>query len=148
MGSVITARPTWPLQTRLELAAQPTAPGVVRGHVRAVAHEWGLAGLADTAELLASELTTNAVQASQRLPAAADRAIVPVIRLWVTCDRTALVIHVWDASDEIPVVKDFTADDENGRGLFLVVTLGHDWGFYRKAEGGKVVWVMLTSDPR
>lgn len=33
MGSVITARPTWPLQTRLELAAQPTAPGVVRGHV-------------------------------------------------------------------------------------------------------------------
>jgi hypothetical protein len=61
---------------------------------------------------------------------------------------TAMVIHIWDASDEVPVVKDFAADDETGRGLFLVVTLSHDWGFYRKAEGGKVVWAMLTSDPR
>lgn len=73
---------------------------------------------------------------------------MPVIRLWVTCDGTAMVIHIWDASNEIPVVKDFADDDENGRGLFLVVTLGQDWGFYRKTEGGKVVWVMLTSDPR
>jgi hypothetical protein len=56
MESVMTApSPPWPLQTRLELAAQPTAPGVVRGHVRAVAYEWGLAGIADTAELLASD---------------------------------------------------------------------------------------------
>jgi hypothetical protein len=60
MGSVMAPPAPWPLQTRLELAAQPTAPGVVRGHVRAVAHEWGLADLADTAELLASEIATNA----------------------------------------------------------------------------------------
>jgi hypothetical protein len=32
--------------------------------------------------------------------------------------------------------------------LVLVATLGKDWGAYRKAEGGKVVWVMITSaDP-
>ena len=54
-----TAASPWPLQTRLELAAQPTAPGVVRGHVRAVAYEWGLPGLADTAELLASDLASR-----------------------------------------------------------------------------------------
>jgi hypothetical protein len=59
-----TASSPWPLQTRLELAAHWTAPGVVRGHVRAVACECGLAGLADTAELLASEIATNAVLAS------------------------------------------------------------------------------------
>src|ERR1700733_12376199 len=85
-----------PLQTRLELGAQPTAPGVARGHVRAVAHEWGLAGLADTAELLVSEICTNAVQASQRLRTRADLAGVPVIRLWVTSDGVSIVIHVWD----------------------------------------------------
>jgi hypothetical protein len=73
----------WPLQTRLELAAHRTAPGVVRGHVRAVAYEWGLAGLADTAELLASEIATNAVLASQRLTTGTDLAVVPVIQLWV-----------------------------------------------------------------
>jgi hypothetical protein len=132
-----------PLQTRLELGVQPTAPGVARGHVRAVAHEWGLAGLADTAELLTSELVTNAVQASKRLKIRADLATVPVIRLWVTSDGVSLIIHVWDASDQMPVLKDFAADDENGRGLLLVAALGKDWGAYRKTEG-KVVWVMIT----
>jgi hypothetical protein len=138
-----TASSPWPLQTRLELAAQPTAPGVVRGHVRAVAQEWGLAGLADTAELLASEISTNAVQATQRLRTRADLAVVPVIRLWVTSDGVCMVIHVWDASDEMPVIKNVTADDENGRGLMLVAALGKDWGAYRKAEG-KVVWVIVA----
>jgi Histidine kinase-like ATPase domain len=142
-----TASSPWPLQTRLELAAHRTAPGVVRGHVRAVAYEWGLAGLADTAELLVSEISTNAVQASQRLRTRADLAVVPVIRLWVTSDGVSIVIHVWDASDEMPVVKDVAADDENGRGLMLVAALGKDWGAYRKTEG-KVVWVMITAaDP-
>jgi hypothetical protein len=26
----------------------------------------------------------------------------------------------------------------------LVAALGKDWGCYRKAEGGKVTWVMIT----
>ena len=60
MGSVMTApSPAWPLQTRLPLAALPTAPSVARGHVRVVASEWGLADLADTAELLVSELVAK-----------------------------------------------------------------------------------------
>jgi Histidine kinase-like ATPase domain len=147
MGSVMAPSAPWPLQTRLELAAQPTAPGVVRGHVRAVAFEWGLADLADTAELLASEIVTNAVQASQqRLRIRADLAAVPVIRLWVTSDGVSMVIHVWDGSDEMPVLKDVALDEENGRGLMLVAVLGKDWGCYRKTEG-KVVWVMVAADP-
>ena len=146
MGSVMAPPAPWPLQTRLEVAAQPTAPGVVRGHVRAVASEWGLVGLADTAELLASEMATNAVQASQRLRIRADLAAVPVIRLWVTTDGVSMVIHVWDGSDEMPVIKDVAADEENGRGLMLVAALSKDWGAYRKAQG-KVVWVMVAADP-
>jgi anti-sigma regulatory factor (Ser/Thr protein kinase) len=148
MGSVMAPPAPWPLQTRLELAAQPTAPGVVRGHVRAVAHEWGLADLADTAELLASEIATNAVQASQRLSTRADLALMPVIRLWITSDGAALVIHVWDGNDEMPVRQEVGADSEAGRGLMLVDALAKDWGAYRKAEGGKVVWAMINSaDP-
>jgi hypothetical protein len=58
------------------------------------------------------------------------------------------MIHVWDGSDQMPVLKDFAVDDENGRGLFLVATLGKDWGAYRKKDGGKIVWVMITvADP-
>jgi anti-sigma regulatory factor (Ser/Thr protein kinase) len=83
MGNVMTVMSPapWPLQIRLELVAHLTVPGVVRGHVRAMAGEWGLAGLAETAELVASELATNAVQASQRPKVRADLAIVPVVRM-------------------------------------------------------------------
>jgi len=148
MESMVTVTPAapWPLQTRLELAAHPTAPGVVRGHVGAVAREWDLAGLADTAELLASELASNAVQASQRLKARADLAVVPVVRLWLTSDGTSMVIHIWDASEDMPARQNAAADDEGGRGLMLVDALAKDWGTYRKTDG-KVVWCLITADP-
>lgn len=137
----------WPRRPELSLAALPTAPSCARGHVRSVVSEWGLGGLAETAQLLTSELVTNALQASQRLRSRVNVATVPVIRLWLTSDGISMIIHVWDASDEMPVLKDSAADDENGRGLMLVAALGKDWGCYRKAEG-KVVWVMITgADP-
>lgn len=140
-----TARQGWPLQTHLELAALPRAPGCARDHVRSLAYEWGVPALADIAELLVSELVTNSVQASERLKTRADLATVPAIRVWTTSDGVCLVIHVWDASDQMPVLKDSAADAENGRGLLLVSALGKDWGAYRKAQG-KVVWVMITAD--
>jgi anti-sigma regulatory factor (Ser/Thr protein kinase) len=134
------------LQTRLSLAALPTAPACARGHVRTVAHEWGLHHLADTAELLTSELVTNAVQASQNSGIRADLAAVPVVLLWVTSDKASIVIHVWDGSDEMPARRNAMADEEGGRGLMLVETLSKDWGAYRE-DDGKVVWVQITGDP-
>jgi anti-sigma regulatory factor (Ser/Thr protein kinase) len=136
----------WSLHTHLPLAALATAPACARGHVRTVAREWGLAELADTAELLASELVTNAVQATGRLKARADQPAVPVVQLWLTSDGSSLVIHVWDASNDMPVRRHGAPDEERGRGLLLVEQLGKDWGSYRK-DGGKVVWVMLSADP-
>jgi anti-sigma regulatory factor (Ser/Thr protein kinase) len=134
----------WPLVSTLPpLAALPTAPACARGHVRAVAHEWGLPDLADTAELVASELVTNAIQASQRLRLRAGLAIVPVIRLWLVSDQISMVIRVWDGNDEMPVRRDANADDIGGRGLMIIDSLAKDWGAYRKADG-KVVWVMLS----
>ncbi len=140
-----TAHP-WPLQTRLPLAALPTAPACARGHVRTISHEWGLHHLADTAELLASELVTNAVQASQRPGMSADLAVVPVVLLWVTSNKASIVIHVWDGSDEMPARRSAMPDEEGGRGLMLVEALGKDWGTYGM-DDGKVVWVQITGEP-
>jgi anti-sigma regulatory factor (Ser/Thr protein kinase) len=138
----------WPIRSHLPFAALPSAVSCARLHVRSMVLEWGLRDIADTAELLVSELMTNAVQASERLKTRADLAIVPVVNLWLSSDGISLVIHVRDASDEMPVLKDFTAVDEGGRGLMLVDALGKEWGAYSEAEGGKVVWVMITSaDP-
>lgn len=130
-----------PLQTHLELAALPSAVPCARGHVRVVALEWGLGELADNAELLVSELVTNAIQASEKLRTAAT----PVVRVWVTSDGISMVIHVWDASAAMPIRQAATAvDDEGGRGLLMVETLSKQWGTYRKAAG-KVVWVMIAA---
>jgi anti-sigma regulatory factor (Ser/Thr protein kinase) len=142
MESVVTVTSPAGLQTCLALAALPTAPGVARGHVRLVAREWGLAGLADMAELLASELMTNAVQASVNL-----KTLGPaVIGLWLTSDGATLVIHVWDSNPEMPVPQEAAPDAEGGRGLMLVSALGKDWGAYRAKEGGTIVWVMIADE--
>jgi anti-sigma regulatory factor (Ser/Thr protein kinase) len=134
------------LRTHLEFAALATAPGCARGHVRSVAAEWGLAGLADMAELIVSELVTNAVQAADRLRVRADQPAVPVVKLWLLSDRISLVMHVWDGSSDMPVRRDGTPDEEGGRGLMLVDHLAKDWGAYRK-DGGKVVWAQITGEP-
>jgi hypothetical protein len=140
-----TASQPWPVHSYLPFAALPLAVSCARLHVRWMCLEWGLRSIAETAELLASELMTNAIQASEGLRTRADLAVVPVVSLWLVSDGISVVIHVWDASDDMPVRKDFTADDEGGRGLMLVDALGKEWGAYRKAEGGKVVWAMITS---
>ena len=129
----------WPLQGRLELAALATAPACARGHVRVLLHEWGVPGRKDTAELMVSELVTNAVRAYEGVGA---RANVPVVRIWLACDGVRLMIHVWDGIDDMPVRQDASPDQESGRGLMLVESLSQDWGAYRTANG-KVVWVAL-----
>ncbi|HEX3922039.1 MAG TPA: ATP-binding protein [Streptosporangiaceae bacterium] len=138
-----TDRARWPLQTHLELAALPSAVPCARGHVRSVSREWGLSGLADDAELLVSELITNAVRASGRLTTTGP----PVVRLWLACDQISLLVQVWDGDEAMPIRHDAGPDAESGRGLLLVNSLGKDWGAYRSV-GGKVVWVLLMpSEP-
>jgi anti-sigma regulatory factor (Ser/Thr protein kinase) len=133
-----------PRQTHLELAALPSAVSCARGHVRSVAHEWGLADLADTAALLTSEIVTNAVQASERLRTAGPA----VVKLWVTSDGESLVIRVWDASQAMPVRQEAGPGDDSGRGLMIIDALSASWGSYPEADG-KVVWatISLSSDP-
>ena len=61
---VAQARASLPLQTSLVLGALPTAVACARLHTRNVMYEWGLATIADSVELVVSELVTNAVRAS------------------------------------------------------------------------------------
>ena len=141
------AVPVWPLLTHLELGALPSAVPCARGHVRTVAHEWGLGLWADAAELLTSELTTNAIQASQHLGARADLAIVPVVRLWLLSDLSSLVVRVWDGNDQMPVHREVGLHEESGRGLVLVESLAVEWGVCREASG-KVVWALIGTGTR
>ena len=127
--------PPFPQTSHLELRALPTAVSCARLHAREVILEWGLRGLVDTAELLVSELVTNAIRASCGL-------LTPVVRIWLTYDRSDFFIRVWDGSDQMPAPQNAGLDAECGRGLLLVETLSQAWGSYPKANG-KVVWALV-----
>ena len=106
-------------------------------------HEWGLASLAATAELVVSELVTNAIQASTE-PDAQPRIGIPVVHLRLLTDGSRVVVEVWDSNPQAPVAKQADPEDESGRGLMLVQALCERWGSKAAPRwGGKVVWAEL-----
>src|SRR5204862_205732 len=92
----------WPLESFLALGAFPGAVPCARLHVRQVLWEWRLGDMAETVELLVSELTTNALRASEGFQGSryAGRWIpgVPPVRLWLLSGRHRVVVEVWDGN--------------------------------------------------
>lgn len=150
-GEQSAARVTgWPCRTGLELGALPGAVPCARLHAKLVLWEWGVQELAESVELVISELMTNALRASNELGGARGRALVsegvPPVRFWLACDGRKVLIQVWDASYEPPVREDVEPEAEAGRGLLLVEELSAQWGSYvPDLSGGKVVWALVTA---
>jgi anti-sigma regulatory factor (Ser/Thr protein kinase) len=124
----------------LDLGAEPSAPRSARAWTRRVLGEWQLTSLSDAAELVVSELSTNAVLASRPV----DR---PFIRLTLTRDHGELGIFVRDYCPGTPEPANAGSEDENGRGLLLVEAMSTRSGWYPPSDGvpGKVVWAALSS---
>ena len=129
----------WPLLSRLELGALPGAVACARLHARQVLWEWGLSAIAENAELLVSELVTNATQA------APPAGRIQPVGLWLSSDRSRLLILVHDTSRYPPEPAGPTGgDDERGRGLLIVDTISTKWGWDAVEDGsGKVVWALI-----
>ena len=129
-----------PPRAVLDLGAVPTAPRCARAWTREILWEWGAAELADTAELLASELVTNSLKACAGLDLAA-------IRLVLTLDQGELAILVRDNHPGVPLAVQPGADDESGRGLLIVEHLSDRCGWYplNDPEHAKVTWAVLTA---
>jgi anti-sigma regulatory factor (Ser/Thr protein kinase) len=134
------SRPHGPPRALLDLGAVLTAPGCARAWTREILWEWGLACLADAAEIVVSELVANSVNASRGL----DR---PFIRLILILDRGELVILVRDSHPGAPQARHPGADDESGRGLVLVEAVSDRFGWYPLEGGspGKVVWAVVSA---
>jgi anti-sigma regulatory factor (Ser/Thr protein kinase) len=123
-------------------AALATAPGLARGHVRATLAEWGLGELAEAAELIASEMTANAVNASAPVQAAGD---VLVIRVCLLANGDVLAIECWDQAPGVPVLRAASGLEESGRGLAIIDSLtGGAWGCQPAiGQAGKCVWAEI-----
>jgi PAS domain S-box-containing protein len=112
------------------LPREPRSVGRAREHARGRLQAWDLEPLIDTAELLVSELVTNALRYGEG-----------EIRLRLLLDRT-LVCEVWDAGLVQPRRRRARDTDEGGRGLQLVGLLSAAWGS-RRTPRGKTVWFEL-----
>lgn len=129
----------WLLRDFLELRPLPGAVPCARLHTRLVLAEWGLAGLTEQAEIVVSELITNAVAAAQSLD------WMPPVRLWLLSDNTRVLIAAWDANPRLPVRSRADELAESGRGLLLVESLAREWDAYATPQyGGKVVRAICT----
>jgi anti-sigma regulatory factor (Ser/Thr protein kinase) len=136
------------LRTHLKLGAFEGAIPCVRLHARLVLQEWRLADLAETVELVVSEIATNAVKASQALARSqrrhGDGGGAPTIQLWLSAEAGCVLVQVWDGNHQRPVTQQPGMEAEGGRGLLLVDTLCQQWGVYTP-DGwpGKVVWARV-----
>ncbi|BBC31949.1 hypothetical protein SGFS_032430 [Streptomyces graminofaciens] len=115
-----------------DVATDPAAVAGARADVARQLTEWGLEELDFTAELVVSELVTNAIRYGR-----------PPIRLRLIHDGT-LLCEVSDDSNTTPHQRRARVYDEGGRGLFLVAQLAEHWGT-RHARHGKTVWAELSN---
>jgi serine phosphatase RsbU (regulator of sigma subunit)/anti-sigma regulatory factor (Ser/Thr protein kinase) len=114
------------------ISLDPAEVGRARAVVREQLHDWGLAKLADSAELMVSELVTNAVRHSHSRP----------VELRLVREDT-LLCEVDDDDHDLPNLLSAGPTDEHGRGLRVVSTLAREWGASR-TKAGKTVWFELT----
>ncbi|MEU3774601.1 SpoIIE family protein phosphatase [Streptomyces sp. NPDC032472] len=116
-----------------DLSADPALVCDVRAAATRRLAEWGLEELAFAAELMLSELVTNAV-----------RYGTEPIQVRLIRDRT-LICEVSDGSSTAPHLRRAASTDEGGRGLFLVAQLSQAWGT-RYTPQGKVIWAECALD--
>ncbi len=131
-----------------DLDALPSAPYWARRLTRFSLQAWRLgAETIQTAELLVSELVTNAVKATDAgtghltYPGLAD---VGRISLTLRHLPGRVAAEVFDTDQRPPLLAAASTDDESGRGLVLVQALSKEWGFFFPPAGGKVVYCVLS----
>ncbi|MFF3315572.1 ATP-binding protein [Streptomyces sp. NPDC003035] len=128
-------------EVAFRLSRRPRSAPRARAVLHAVLGDWG-AGLdvVETAELVLSELVTNALRV--RVPS--DRQVG--IRIAHSTADGLLSLEVSDAGEGCPEIQEPGEDDTQGRGLVLVDALTHRWGVSPRAAGiGKTVWAELKA---
>lgn len=116
----------------LDIGPRTADVALARRFLAAHCDRWGCREVLEDAQLVVSELVTNAfVHAGTRCDVS------------ISFEAGRLRIEVRDDSAVAPDVQ--AADDgrEHGRGLVLVSAMAVAWGVEPRPEGGKVVWAEL-----
>jgi anti-sigma regulatory factor (Ser/Thr protein kinase) len=109
-----------------------------RRFTRNTLKEWGLASLADDAEVIVGEFVANAVSHAAQNSGSGQPIGLRLLR------RTGEVMcAVLDPSDCAPVLRAPEQCEEAGRGLQMVDHLSDVWGWSPVTGRGKAVWAIL-----
>ena len=120
-----------PPTRRERIEPDRNAPGLARSVVAEFCHELGVRDH-DAAQLVASELVTNAVIHARTSIDLTLRFLPPLLHIAVR-DRAGGIPRITGIIDE---------SSESGRGLVLVDALATRWGSF-VPHGGKVVWAVV-----
>ncbi|GAA1553277.1 ATP-binding protein [Streptomyces globosus] len=132
----VKAAPTGPQRYSDGYSPRGTAPSRARRDVTLCLRTWGLDGLVDDAQMVVSELVTNAIRHTRT-----RRIGVSVTRL---PDHVRIVVTDTSRTLPAPAPATVAPDAEAGRGLQLVDQLTTRWGS-RRLRTGKQVWAELTT---
>jgi anti-anti-sigma regulatory factor len=127
-----------PVPQRLRQRLEPTvhAPRAGRELAASACARWGLSGSSVPAEILTSELVTNAVRHART-----------VLDLRITLRDEQLRVSVQDrAADRLARMETPGEADDHGRGLLIVDAVATAWGNLPVPDG-KVVWASLWVAP-
>lgn len=123
-----------PLGSSVTRTFVPAADALVhvRRFVREALDVWGLAAVRDGAQLIATELGTNAARHAES-----------PFRVTLTRGPAAVTLAVRDASADRPQPRTADPVDIGGRGLALVDGLADAWGTTIESDG-KTVWAEIS----
>jgi len=123
------------------LGTHPESVKTGRDFTRVTLGLWDMSELTDVAELVVSELVTNALR--HGVPVARRLASDHCVRLRLLAQAPFVMCMVADPGHGIPVLQDADPASESGRGLTVVEACCVRWGWHLLDEGGKVVWALL-----
>lgn len=113
-------------------------PGEVRRWVTQQVERWGLDDLAMDAQLVASELTTNAL--TSRL----ESQVGDPIEVEAARVNNTMLVSVVDTTPGLPVPAPLSDARISGRGLHIVSSVANWWGV-TAWDASKVVWAELAA---
>lgn len=120
----------------LYIPHDPRAVGIGRRALRDILTTHNLPDLLEPAELLASELLTNALRHTDGSAALKIRNSGPTFRL-----------GAWDTDPTPPTVTTPALTPTSGRGLHLVDAYADDWGWFTvNGNSGKYIWCELGTE--
>jgi anti-sigma regulatory factor (Ser/Thr protein kinase) len=126
-----------------ELAPGLESVKASRVFTRMTLRRWEMAEVSDAAELVVSELVTNALRhgllSARRMPEEHP------IRLRLLRQAPYLMCLVTDPGSDVPIRRDSDTCSETGRGLHVVESCSLRWGWQPLDDAGKVVWALMQA---